>query len=224
MSQLLLIELDDATRAFLTRSLTNDGYHVTAHPTIQDAGPDITASLDLAVIDTTGFAGLDLIGRVRDDRHHMGILALAGSHSLDVIQALEAGADDAIARPFAYPELRARVASLQRRHARRNVHTYGPVTVDVHRRSVTVHGQLVAVTPREWEVLVPLIADPLRTVPKAELLRSIWGLNTRSSNTRLVDSHMSRLRRTLSEAGAGDFVHSVYGVGYRFAQLEAVAA
>jgi len=79
---------------------------------------------------------------------------------------------------------------------------------------VTVHGRPVALAAKEYELLVKLAADPVRVFTKEELLREVWGFRS-LGRTRTLDSHASRLRRKLAQAGAEDCVLNVWGVGYR---------
>jgi DNA-binding response OmpR family regulator len=89
----------------------------------------------------------------------------------------------------------------------------GPLEVDVFAREVTLDGQAVHLSKKEFALLRALAEDPFRVFTRDELLRGVWGYQSRGA-TRTLDSHASRLRRKLSPAGHG-FVVSVWGVGYR---------
>jgi DNA-binding response OmpR family regulator len=90
----------------------------------------------------------------------------------------------------------------------------GPLAVDRATRRVTVHGFPVALASKEYELLVKLATQPTRVFTKDELLRDVWGFRS-IGRTRTLDSHASRLRRKLGQAGAEDCVLNVWGVGYR---------
>jgi DNA-binding response OmpR family regulator len=132
------------------------------------------------------------------------------------VHAFKRGCDDFVPRPFHYEELVARIHAVLRRAqpATRERLAAGPLAVDRATRRVTVHGLTVALSAKEYELLVKLATQPTRVFTKDELLREVWGFRSRG-RTRTLDSHASRLRRKLAHAGAADCVLNVWGVGYR---------
>jgi DNA-binding response OmpR family regulator len=133
---------------------------------------------------------------------------------LQRIRMLERGGDDIIAKPFSYPELRARVAAVLRR-AERSRHRrelrVGSLTIDLAARHVRLGENQVQLSAKEYGLLVTLASDPLRVFTRQELLRHVWGYRTPS---RTVDSHAYRLRRKLS-AHPERLIINVWGIGYR---------
>jgi DNA-binding response OmpR family regulator len=134
----------------------------------------------------------------------------------DLLRAFDAGADDFLAHPPSYLELRARLrAVLRRTTSPRNnrVLQIGPLRIDTAAHTATLHGRRLDLRQMEYNLLVHLAGDPQRVFRASELLRAIWG-HPGPGYTRTLDSHASRLRRKLNAVG-GRWIINVRGVGYR---------
>jgi DNA-binding response OmpR family regulator len=226
LATVVVCEDDPATLELLCDHLTADRYLALPAPCAADAlrlchfrQPDLLL-LDLGLPDA---AGLDVLREIRsadgiDARFDvtLPVIVLSGRASCDDrVRGLAAGADDYIPKPFAYPELQARMtAVLRRREGRRSGPLrVGGLLVDPSTREVHVDGNPVRVSKKEFDLLRALAAEPTRVFTKMELLRDVWGFRS-LARTRTLDSHASRLRRKL-DPGAGRFVRNVWGVGYR---------
>jgi DNA-binding response OmpR family regulator len=224
---ILLVEDDPVLRTFLADNLTADGYAMLVAGTLRDGlreleyqRPDL-AIVDLGLPDGTG---LELIGRARaadgvasrlDPSVPLVVLSGRGGE-LDRIRGLERGADDFVAKPFSYPELRLRVAAVLRRtrdRPGRGRLGIGALELDPAAREVRLRGRPVLLSQKEFALLRALAADPTRVLTKEELLRDVWGFRAMGT-TRTLDSHACRLRRKLGAQG-DRFVVNVWGVGYR---------
>ena len=226
-STILLVEDDDATRTYLADNLTADGYDLVVADTVREGARLIeTKYPDLCVVDVglPDGSGLDLLATVRDadglasrvDPFTPMIVLSGRADDVDRVRGIERGADDYVAKPFVYNELRHRVAALLRRaHARRGCSRLrvGPLEIVPDAREVRVHGERVELSQKEYALLRALADDPLRVCTKEDLLRSIWGFQSRG-RTRTLDSHACRLRAKLGAHG-GRWVVNVWGVGYK---------
>jgi len=224
-STILLAEEQDATRSFLASNLAADGYRVLVAPDRAKALALLaTSHPDLVVVDINGqtLALLDAIrsgdgiaGQVDPD---IPLIVLSrDADRLQRIRVLERGGDDVVRKPFAYPELRARIAAVLRRSEIRRgarVLRAGPVVIDVRSREVRVSGRPVELSDKEYRLLVTLAGEPTRVFTREELMRGVWGLQT-FGRTRTLDSHASRLRRKLRGDGDEKLVVNVWGVGLR---------
>jgi DNA-binding response OmpR family regulator len=135
----------------------------------------------------------------------------------DLLRAFETGADDFIARPASYLELRARLrALLARATAARGSRLVrvGVLAIDTVTRTVSLDGRRVALRRLEYELLLTLAREPERVFTKHELMGLVWGYRAPAS-TRTLDSHASRLRHALGAERSGRWVLNVRGVGYR---------
>jgi DNA-binding response OmpR family regulator len=236
---LLLVEDDPIVRAFLADNLVADGFQVLLADSLADGlrlaefkRPDL-AIVDVGLPDGSG---LDLLTRVRSaDRvasrldPDLPLLILSGrSDELDRVRGFDRGCDDFVAKPFSYGELRRRIEALLRRTRGRRMHgrlRVGDLEVDPPSREVRLRGQRVALSQKEFALLLALAAEPTRVFTKAELLRDVWGFRSLGT-TRTLDSHACRLRHKLGLWG-DRFVVNVWGVGYRLvdgAVVEGVAA
>ena len=222
----LLVEDEDATRTALDRHLTARGYRVDAASDVRSAlarwdarRPDVIM-LDLGLPDRDG---TDLIRHVRREAETPILVLSARDAERTKVQALELGADDYVTKPFGTAELLARLRALLRRAAGPGADAVGRLAVgslvlDGSQHMVTVGGQPVDLTPREFEVLRVLLTHQGRLVTRGRLLRAVWG-EAYQGEDHYVHVYVSQLRRKLSAADPDgslrDLIVTEPGVGYR---------
>jgi two-component system KDP operon response regulator KdpE len=183
-----------------------------------DKHPDIIV-VDLGM---PGLTGIEVIQGVRG-WSSVPILVVSGrSDSLDKVEALDAGADDYVTKPFAADELLARLRALGRRSVAATdepVVSFADVTVDLAARVITRAGAVVRLTPTEWRLLEVLVRNPDRLVTRETLLTEVWGPQY-TTDTGYLRLYLSQLRKKLEpEPSRPRHLVTEAGLGYRFVPL-----
>ena len=222
--KVLLIEDEKQIRRFVRAALEEEGCQVIEAETMAqgliEAGsrkPDLLV-LDLGLPDGNG---VDLIRDLRGWSDVPILILSARSQENDKIDALDAGADDYLTKPFAVGELRARVRALLRRSYRNSeaatpVIEFGDVAVDLSRRLVSRGGETVHLTPLEYRLLATLLGHPGRVLTQRNLLREIWGPSYVESSHYL-RVYVGHLRQKLEvDPTQPQHFLTETGVGYRF--------
>ncbi len=204
------------------------GYSCDAFATGQAfLGSVLHSDYDLLVLDwqIPDMTGLEVLKSVRAQINWpVPVLFLTQRDSeADIVSALDAGADDYLAKPAGAAELIARINALSRRQQATQdfaqLH-FGPFTVNTQQRSVELHSEALTLTDKDYELLLFLFQNQGRLLSREALLERVWGF-TQNINTRTVDTHMSRLRRRLGLNPDNGFrIKTIYQRGYR---LEAIS-
>ena len=214
---ILLVEDEAALADYVTRGLSAHGHKV-EHVARGDLGLAAAkeSGYELLIVDRMlpGLDGLALVKSLRKDSMHTPVLILSNLGGLDDrVEGLNAGADDYLAKPFAFSELLARVNALLRRpHITQDepqILKVGDLEMDRIKRKVTRAGQPVALQPREFSLLDYLMKRSGQIVTRTMLLDGVWNYHF-DPKTHIVETHMSRLR---AKIGA-DLIQTIRGSGY----------
>jgi two-component system OmpR family response regulator len=219
MMHLLLLEDDVATARSLAIALRRSGYEV-AHASTCPEALSLASSMRfrLAVLDVMvpGGSGYDVMHALRSAGDGTGILILSARDRVDEkVEGLNAGADDYLAKPFAFGELLARLEALLRRpHRRFENLRVGSLHIDPMHRRVTNDAQRgIDLTRVETDLLLALVERRGSVVTRRQLLETVWGYRF-DPKTNVVDVHVARLRRKLTDAGSSDPIRTVRSAGY----------
>lgn len=221
--RILLVEDEQALQSTLSARLRSEGYVVdTANDATDGFEKATTSPFDLIILDVMlpDRSGLDVCRDIRQAGLATPILFLSARHqTTDKVLGLRLGGDDYVTKPFKAAELVARIEVLLRRvpiRAGQGVHQFGAIQVDTRRSEVTRDGKPVYLSAREFQLLRYLIERAGGTVPRVEILRSVWGYDS-NTLTRTVDMHVASLRNKLEQDPKHpDFILTVAGVGYKF--------
>ncbi|HXD07105.1 MAG TPA: response regulator [Burkholderiaceae bacterium] len=222
--RILVVEDEAEIRRFVSLTLSRDGFEVHEADSVErgliEAGtrrPEMVV-LDLGLPDGEG---VELIRQLRTWSNVPVLVLSARTGEADKIEALDAGADDYLIKPFGVGELLARVRAHLRRSAggspgSRAAIEFGDVKIDLARRSVERSGATLHVTPIEYRLLTHLAAHPHSVLTHRQLLHAVWGPN-HSQDTHYLRVYMGQLRKKIEEDPAQPrHLVTETGIGYRF--------
>jgi len=187
----------------------------------------VKESYDLAILDwmMPNMNGLEVLRLLRSKNNKTPVLFVtARDDEQDIVEALEAGADDYMPKPVSERETRARVKALLRRSGalsqNEQIQEFDPYTIDIKSRTLMFRGEEMSLTQKEFELIAFLFRNEGRVISRGHLLQVVWGTNPQI-NTRTVDTHVSRLRSKLSidPESTGWELKSIYQHGYRLEKV-----
>jgi two-component system, OmpR family, response regulator len=218
--KILVIEDDRETADYVARGFKEHGHVVDQAANGRDGLFRATdGAYDVLIVDRMlpGIEGLGLVRMLRDANVRTPVLFLTALGGVgDRVRGLDAGGDDYLAKPFAFAELLARVNALARRPPLVEVQTTlrsGDLEMDLLKRTVTRAGKEIELQPREFQLLEYLLRNAERVVTRTMLLEAVWDFHF-DPKTNIVETHISRLRSKLAQAGGPELIHTVRGAGY----------
>jgi DNA-binding response OmpR family regulator len=220
--KVLIIEDEKQLANSIDQSLTREGYVCELAHTAAEAYEKILifdydcVLLDIGLPDGNG---LKLLEDLKASNKSDGVIIITAKNSLeDKVRGLNLGADDYLSKPFFMAELIARVSAIIRRKRfdGNNKIVFNEITVDLRGKAVSVNNRKIDLTKMEYSLLVFLMANRNRVVSKTAIAEHLSG-----DNAELLDkfdfiySHMKNLKKKLTEAGSGDYIRTIYGLGYK---------
>lgn len=185
---------------------------------VKNSEPDIVI-LDIML---PGMEGWDVCKRIRQYSNIPIIMLSAKNTDTDKITGLELGADDYITKPFSPKEVIVRTKTILRRIDNKvknnNIRKYPNLVIQKDQRKVKAHGEIINLTPKEFDLLWTLSTYPEKVFDREELLKKVWGYDY-YGDVRTVDTHIKSLRNKLGEK-VKKYIKTVWGIGYKFEVLE----
>jgi len=217
---ILIIEDDPETAEYLMRGLQESG-HVTQHAADGETGLQLArdSRFDALIVDRMlpGIDGLSLLGQLRSAGNLTPALFLTALADVDDrVAGLQTGADDYLAKPFAFAELLARLEAIVRRQNAPTTDAtlqVGDLQMDRLQRRVTRAGRTINLQAREFRLLEYLMQHAGQVVTRTMLLEQVWGYHF-DPRTNVIDVHISRLRAKLEADSDNPLLHTVRGAGY----------
>ena len=218
--KILLIEDDQETSDYIARGLREQGHVID----LASNGTDglflaTTGDYDLLIVDRMipGTDGLGVVRTLRGTGVRTPVLFLTALGGVgDRVRGLDAGADDYLAKPFAFAELFARINALARRPPLVETQTVlcvGDLEMDLLKRAVSRAGKSIDLQPREFRLVEYLLRNAGRVVTKTMLLEAVWEFHF-DPKTNIIETHISRVRTKLGRSGGPELIHTVRGAGY----------
>jgi len=186
--------------------------------------------VDLCILNSHAIdmSGLEICRQIRRFDQQMPIMMLtAAAREADKVEGLEAGADDYLTQPFGIAEVMARIRSVLRRcslstnaiHTSRQALVHGPMRIDVAARIVTISGNRIDLTPKEFDLLALLAANPGKSYRRNDLLKQVWGYQFDGYEHTLT-AHINRLRNKIEpDYTQPAYILTTWGIGYRFTDV-----
>lgn len=220
--RILLVEDDPSVADGILDGLTSATFetkHVSTGAAALDAVTAFSPDLVLLDLGLPDMDGTDVCREIRKTSSVPIVVVSARDEEIDRVIALEIGADDYVVKPFGMRELVARIKAVARRATTQEsptsaapVRDFGPLTIDTRSIRVTLNGDEIHLTPKEFELLVYLSEDPGAVHRRTDILHDVWDTNWYGT-TKTLDAHIAAIRKKL---GDPTWIESVRGVGFRF--------
>jgi len=220
--KLLIIEDEKALAESLFTYLKNEDYNCELAPNYREALKKIeTWDYDCIILDITlpDGSGLKLLQELKNNNKSEGVIIISAKDSIpDRIRGLNLGADDYLVKPFHLSELAARINAIIRRkmYSGNNIISFNEIKIDTLAKTVAIKNDPVELTRKEYELLLYFISNQRRVISKNALVAHLWSYEMGTGESvDFIYTHIKNLRKKLQEKGCGDYIKSLYGMGYK---------
>ncbi len=224
--KLLIIEDEKALCESIKSYFEDDGYICETSFNFEQAQEKINLyEYDCIIVDLNipGGSGLNIIKELKQIQSLAGIIIISAKNALDdKLEGLDIGADDYLTKPFHLSELNARVKSILRRRSfsGRNVIEFNEIKIVPDESTAYVNEQPLSLTKKEYDLLLYFLSNKKHVVTKESIAEHLWGDNIDMADSYdFVYTHIKNLRKKIIEKGGNDYIKTVYGMGYKFAEL-----
>ena len=223
--KILIIEDEKELVVAIKKFLETEGFLVETAYTFYEAEDSLSTYVyDIIILDLTlpGGSGLDLIKLIKDMNRKAGLLIVSAKNSLDdKITGLDMGADDYITKPFHLAELNSRIKSLaRRRHFDGSSELiFNEIRIDTESNEVFVNGIRLDLTKTEYEILLYFVVNRNKVITRESIAEHVWGNSiSYSDNFDFIYSHIKNIRKKVEQNNGINYLHNIYGIGYKFSE------
>jgi DNA-binding response OmpR family regulator len=214
----LVIEDETGIANFISDGLKEEGFAVDiADNGIRGLEMSLSNEYDIILLDwmIPGINGIEVCRQMRKENLTVPIIFLTAKDTVqDTIFGLEAGANDYIKKPFAFMELLARIrVQLRTKDGENSILKLGDIELNLDTRQVSINQADIQLTQKEFSLLEFLIRNKNKVCTRTRIIEHVWDIHF-DSNTSVIDVYINFLRKKLDAAGAGNFIHTLRGVGY----------
>ncbi len=221
--KILIIEDEKDLVEIMNNYLGSEGFLCESASSYFEAEDSLSVfKYDIIILDLTlpGGDGLDLIKLIKERNKEAGLLIVSAKNSLDdKIKGLDMGADDYISKPFHLAELNSRIKSLARRRHfdGTNELIFNEIKINVESNEISVNGEIIDLTKTEYDILLYFMVNRNKLITRESIAEHVWGDSiSYADNFDFVYSHIKNLRKKIRQKNGGNYIHNLYGIGYKF--------
>jgi DNA-binding response OmpR family regulator len=221
--KILIIEDEKELVSAIKKFLEPEGFLCETAVSFPEAEDSLSSyNYDIIILDLTlpGGNGLDLIKLIKELNRKAGLLIVSAKNSLDdKIKGLDMGADDYITKPFHLAELNSRIKSLaRRRHFEGSTELiFNEIKINTDSNEVFVNEKILDLTKKEFEILLYFVVNRNKVITRESIAEHVWGDNiSYADNFDFIYSHIKNIRRKIEINNGRNYLHNIYGLGYKF--------